>query len=213
MKTLAAPFAAAVLLVSLTACGDDAGPSTAADPASSTTETPDAPDAVPAAVGQVRSRTLPTVMDTGDGPELCLGAVAESFPPQCSGPAIAGWGWQAQAPNFDKQGEVRWGTFAVTGTWDGTTFTVSDAIPGALYDPAPTVPAELPNPSRDLDQAALEAIGAEVQDDLPGVLTAFPDQEGHLLVDVTYDDGSLQDYVDATYGDGVVVVSGALVDA
>ncbi len=33
-----------------------------------------------------------------------------------------------------------------------------------------------------------------------------------MLVDVTYDDGTYQDYADATYGEGVVVVTGALVD-
>ena len=29
---------------------------------------------------------------------------------------------------------MKWGTFALTGTFDGTTFTVTDAIPAALYD-------------------------------------------------------------------------------
>ena len=32
-----------------------------------------------------------------------------------------------------------------------------------------------------------------------------------VLVDVTYDDGSLQDWADTTYGDGVVVVHSMLV--
>ena len=36
--------------------------------------------------------------------------------------------------------------------------------------------------------------------------------DGHVLADVIYDDGSLQDWADATYGDHVVVVSPALVD-
>jgi hypothetical protein len=34
-----------------------------------------------------------------------------------------------------------------------------------------------------------------------------------VLVDVYYDDGTLQTWADATYGTGVVLVSAALVDA
>ena len=36
--------------------------------------------------------------------------------------------------------------------------------------------------------------------------------DGHVLVDVYYDDGTLQEWADATYGAGVVLVSSALVD-
>ena len=34
-----------------------------------------------------------------------------------------------------------------------------------------------------------------------------------MLADVYYDDGTLQDWADATYGEHVVIVSSALVDA
>ena len=34
-----------------------------------------------------------------------------------------------------------------------------------------------------------------------------------VVVDVVHDDGSLQDWADATYGENVVIVSSALVDA
>ncbi len=34
-----------------------------------------------------------TVLDDGDGPELCLGGVAESLPPQCGGPKVVGCYW------------------------------------------------------------------------------------------------------------------------
>ncbi len=37
--------------------------------------------------------------------------------------------------------------------------------------------------------------------------------DGHVLVDVVYDDGSLQAWADQTYGSDVVIVTGALVDA
>ena len=91
------------------------------------------PTSIPPAAGPVRTRDLATVMDT-DRPELCLGAVAESWPPQCSGLPLRGWDWGAQQGIFEKSGDVRWGGFAVTGRFDGSTFTVTGAIPAALYD-------------------------------------------------------------------------------
>jgi len=153
-------------------------------------------------------------MDTGDGAELCLGAVAESYPPQCGGPAITNWDWDSESLQgiLDEQGDIRWGTFAVTGTWDGTAFTVTDAIPGPLYDPMPEEPVVLPDPSVDYSQSELDDISTSLDEELPGYQGSYADQEGHVLVDVLYDDGSIQDYVDAAYGDGVVVVIGGLVD-
>jgi len=52
-----------------------------------------------------------TVLDDGDGPELCLGGVAESLPPQCGGPKVVGWDWA----DVEAQGSLA-GT-----TWTGTT--------------------------------------------------------------------------------------------
>lgn len=202
------------LTVVLAGCGADNGPSTAADPTTQPlVEAPAVPIRVPAARGPVRSRNLATVMDTGAGAELCLGAIAESYPPQCSGPTISGWNWSDHAGTFEKQGRTRWATYAVSGSWDGTVFTVADAISGALYDPAAAQPTVLPSPSRDHSAAELDDIATAVGADLPGAGAGYADQLGHVLVDVTYDDGTLQDYVDTAYGAGVVVVTGQLVDA
>ena len=67
-----------------------------------------------------------TVMDTGQGdPELCLGAIAESYPPQCSGIPITNWDWAPVEDTFESSGTTRWGSYAVTGTYDGKTFTVT----------------------------------------------------------------------------------------
>jgi hypothetical protein len=92
------------------------------------------PTAVPAADGPVATDGLVTVLDDGDGPELCTN-VAESLPPQCSGTPMAGWEWAAH-PEHEDQSGTKWGAFALTGTFDGTTFTVTEAIPAALYDAA-----------------------------------------------------------------------------
>jgi len=215
MKRAALTALALSLTVGLAGCsGSDASDDVAQDPGGSGGG-PSAPTAPPAAPGDVRSRNLITVMDkdvTDDVVELCLGAIAESYPPQCGGPHITNWDWAAQKGMFDEQGDVRWGTFAVTGTWDGDEFTVTDAIPGALYDPMPEEPPVYPDPSKDYDEGRLTEIAEELTG-VPGVLGAYGDATtGHVLVDVNYDDGSYQDYADATYGDGVVVVTGALVD-
>ena len=48
----------------------------------------------------------------------------------------------------------------------------------------------------------------------PGVLGAYggSGSDGHVLVDVYYDDGTLQSWADTTYGAHVVLVTSALVD-
>jgi hypothetical protein len=271
---------------------DPAGEPSAAPAASSM------PTTIPAAPGAVRTRDLALVMDTGS-PELCVGPVAESFPPQCQGLAMAGWDWADHHGVHEQQGDVRWGSFVVTGTFDGTTVTVTDAVPAALYDPMATPPepepgtpcqepdggwvvldpvtttpesmdatlnaaAALPgyagawldqsiNPADPQTEAANDPakliINVAVTQDLEGAEARLRETWGGMLcvseatyterelndialelqqlpgilstsaaadvvhADVTYDDGSIQEWVDATYGAGRVEVSSALVDA
>jgi hypothetical protein len=206
MRTL---LAAVVLLLGapfLAACGDE-GATTATDPGSSPGSS--MPTEIPAAPGTVHTNGLVTVMDTGD-PELCLGPVAESWPPQCGGPPVDGWDWADHHGVFERQQQVRWGQFAVTGTWDGTRFGYHDAIPAALYDAMPGETVSYPAPAVEHTAAELEDIAGEVGD-LPGAQGAYVDA-GHVLVDVVYDDGSLQSWADRAYGKGVVVVRSALID-
>lgn len=199
----------AALLV-LSACGSD-GDTTATDPAGhGPSSSRSSVTAVPAAPGTVHTAGLVTVMDTGGAPEVCLGPVAESYPPQCSGPELVGWDWSDHQGTFEAEGEVRWGQFALTGTWDGERLTVTDAISAALYDAARPVDPVHPAPEKDLDVTGLERVRAAAED-LPGALSAYVDGP-RVLVDVVYDDGSVQDRVDATYGQGVLVVRPMLVD-
>jgi hypothetical protein len=198
------------LVLAGSACGDDGSDDVAHDPASSPSSSAPPSAAVP--TGPVRTRDLATVMDTGTGdPELCLGPIAQSYPPQCGGPALLGWDWAAHDGTFDHQGDVRWGTYAVTGTWDGTSLTASDAVPGALYDPAAPTPTPTPPPLRNYSTNELSHI-ASVLNGAPGVMGAVV-SEGRVLADVYYDDGTLQGWADTTYGANVVIVSAALVDA
>lgn len=200
---------AAVALLALTAaaCGSD--PEGTTDSASDPAGTPSA-EPVPVAVpdGLVRTDGLATVLDAGS-PELCLGPVSRSLPPECSGPALLGWDWAEHEGTYDEQGGVRWAGYSVTGTWDGEAFTATDAVSAALYDPASPEPTPTPSPETAYDDVELEAIAAELGDT---VVSSAP-IEGHLLVDVYYDDGTLQSWADDTYGAGVVLVRSLLVDA
>ena len=165
--------------------------------------------AVPPAHGEVTTRTLATVMDTGR-PELCLGPVAESYPPQCRGIPLRGWDWGERRDQYDSSGDVRWGQFAVTGTFDGTALTVTGVVPAAAYDPA--VPDDRPSPDAGMldPRSQAEARRKLSANPLPGTLAVYPAPAG-IVVEVVHDDGSLQAAVDAAYGPGVVVVQSMLV--
>jgi hypothetical protein len=112
---------------------------------------------------------------------------------------------------FDRQGDTRWGEFHVSGRWDGEVFTVVGAVPAALYDPEVPQPQPTPAAAVDLSEQELAAVAEEVGAVLPGAQGAYA-LDGHVLVDVVYDDGSLQAWCDDEYGEGVVLVTSALVD-
>ncbi|GAA5109241.1 hypothetical protein GCM10023339_09090 [Alloalcanivorax gelatiniphagus] len=226
--------------------------------------------------GEVRTSGLVTVLDDGDGPQLCLGAVAESYPPQCGGPAVADFDWGDVGS--EEAAGVRWGSYALTGTFDGTTFTVTDAIPAALYDTmaeptddplaaacddATTTDTAKATPE-DLDATLAAAsalptyatawlsgntINVAVTDDAKSaeqelrrtwggmlcvttvertdadlntvnqelqaalgeqLLTSGSFAPDSLDAQVVFDDGSIQEWADETYGEGLVRVSSAL---
>ncbi|MCW2765234.1 MAG: hypothetical protein JWO11_1193 [Nocardioides sp.] len=213
MKLARTAFAAAALFLAapvLAGCGTESGDvATDPGPGSSAPGNP-MPTDVPAAKGPVRTLNLATVMDTGS-PELCVGPVAESYPPQCGGPPITNWAWDDQQKMFEQQGDVRWGTFAVTGTFDGTSVTVTEAIAGALYDAAMPTPTPTPSPGTTYSRGELETMAEGLGRDLPGAQGAYA-ADGHVLVDVLYDDGSLRAWADEEYGTNVVIVTSMLVD-
>ncbi|QIK74309.1 hypothetical protein [Nocardioides piscis] len=165
---------------------DPAGQSADADDHGAPAAPDEMPSAIPAADGLVRTEGLVTVLDDGDGPQLCT-FVAESLPPQCEGTPLAGWDWAAH-PEHEDQSGTRWGDFALTGTFDGESLTVTDAIPAALYDtvsqppePSPTSPCDPPaggwavvDPAK-ADQASMDATFATAGG-LPGYAGAWLDQ-------------------------------------
>src|SRR5688500_15818775 len=106
----------ALALVTLTACGTPSTDGPQAEP--SATGAPAAADPEQKYVGQG------LVLQKGDkAPEFCLGGANDSLPPQCSGPEIVGWDWDA-VEGEESAGGTTWGSYQLTGYYDGTTFTV-----------------------------------------------------------------------------------------
>jgi len=60
------------------------------------------------------------------GPELCGGSLEESLPPQCSGVPVAGWDWEAVEGVESLNGTTWSGRHRLVGTYDGTTFTLTE---------------------------------------------------------------------------------------
>ena len=58
------------------------------------------------------------------GPQLCLGVFHRSYPPQCGGPDIVGWDWNAAPATVS--GSTRWGEYVVVGTFDGERLTLTE---------------------------------------------------------------------------------------
>ncbi|WP_144796435.1 hypothetical protein [Microbacterium paludicola] len=151
-----------------------------------------------------------TVIDVDGTVEVCLGPVAESYPPQCSGLPLRGWAWD-DADGAKSSGSVRWGQYALTGTYDGSALTLTGApVPLALYDP----PART-DPTGGEPGSTPESELTVIQDELPdrlgstGYLASYP-EDGRVWVDVLWDDGTLQRAADDDYGAGVVIVRSAL---
>ena len=184
-------LAAAALLAALTACAVPSGPG----------GTPEErePLVMPEADPSQEVWALVNVIDDGSGAQLCP-IVLESYPPQCGGAIpVDGWTWDGLP--LDQEGDVRWGFYAVYGTYDGERFTVTlpAEFGGAIDVMGPTHTGSLTT-----DEAT--RIQREIQDDLPGDFgTAIGD--GFVTIDVTWDDGSLQRQLDERYGEGSVEVS------
>ena len=148
-------------------------------------------------------------MDVAGSVELCLGPVAESYPPQCSGLPVQGWTWDG-VEGSEISGDSTWGVYAVHGTFDGETFTVTQPpVMLALYDPMmiedPT--GGEPGPT---DEATLLGIQEELPSALGLSYLSSSPQDGRLWVDVVWDDGTWQKAADDDYGADVVVIRSAL---
>jgi hypothetical protein len=81
-----------------------------------------------------------TVLEpAADEPQFCLGGVMDSLPPQCDGIPLKNWDWRAVDDEERAMG-TRWGSYELTGIYDGSTFTVTGPVrPPQYSDPSPEI--------------------------------------------------------------------------
>lgn len=208
MRPLRAPILAVPLLAATLLLGACGAPAPTPDPATAATVAQ--PPAVPPARDPVTG--VGTVIEVPGGtPQLCLGPVRESYPPQCEGIPLVGWSWAEHPAEQTSTGgpATSWGSYAVTGTFDGRSLTVTAAVPLALYDTvAEPSPRPMAPPRLTPDQWAAVESGVRL---MPGLLTSAREGDtGPVYVDVVHDDGTLQAWADESFGAGTVRVTSAL---
>ena len=197
-----APAAAFLLVLLVSACG-------AGEPGAvggSTGATDDAPPPTVPAPDPERLYEADGIVleDASHGPELCLGGVALSLPPQCGGVPLANWDWGAVSGAQSGSGTT-WGEYHVVGTYDGGVLTVTEvgaADPDRLDSGTGTIrsfatPCPEPAggwPVAEYDLAADEEFAAGA-----GIAQARPD---HVALWVDYGGGYTLEQVDQRVADG-----------
>jgi hypothetical protein len=119
-------------------CGEDRAPTggSAGSSGSAASATPE---------GAQRYEVSATVLESADhGPQLCAGGTLLSLPPQCGGPDIIGWDWGAVADETTNAGTT-WGEYRIVGTYDGTSFTLTE-VPGPPGPPPAAPPMDFSTP-------------------------------------------------------------------
>ena len=194
----------AVSIIALSGCAADV--SRGGSPGS------DVPPSSPVAPASGEVFAQATVLQVGSElPQLCLGPIAESYPPQCSGPEVVGWDWTSTDQSEEASGVI-WGAYAVQGTWDGSRLTVTQPpIPLSLFDPMvdPDPYLDPSNAGRTSDDLLDEMMNSVANLSLPGFVGAWK-MNGYLFVDVVHDVQPAQSILDMRYGPGVAVVRPAL---
>ncbi|MEU4015583.1 hypothetical protein AB0E56_09975 [Microbacterium sp. NPDC028030] len=204
-RTLAAASAAGVLLLSACASGPGSTPA----PTSTTVPSDQRLEEAHPALPDGRVIGVGTVLDVAGDVQLCMGAIMESYPPQCQGVPLDGWTWDG-VDGSESSGTTTWGQYAVYASYDGGRLTNTDQpIMLALYD---TVAPE--DPTGGVEGTTAEDELLRVQDDIAArlgteALTVATDR-GYVWLTVVWDDGTMQDAADAEYGDDVVIVTSAL---
>lgn len=153
-----------------------------------------------ATAGRQKYMGTGTVLEeAGSDPVFCLGGVMESLPPQCGGIRLVGWDWDA-VDNEERAAGATWGTYELTGFYDGDSFDIVGAgppsPPSAQSDAAITTACSEPpggwtSPNPDLTsekdrQRAIAAARAEADFagawiDYIGAPTEFTDPKETIL--------------------------------
>ncbi|HEV7707398.1 MAG TPA: hypothetical protein VGP16_04320 [Asanoa sp.] len=95
------------------------------------------PDPVAPGFSPDRFRVSGLVLeDASHGPQLCGPIILAIAPPRCGGPDVVGWSWDGLEHNTD--GNARYGSFELVGTYDGERFTLTEPpAPPTMERPAP----------------------------------------------------------------------------
>lgn len=163
-RTCATITGGIALAGALTACGGPTG-------SAPSLRTPSAaPDLHTSATGEVWTRAMVRQGSPSEDPVLCVGAIMESYPPQCAGHVrLVGWDW-GDVTNETVVSGVTWvDTTYVTGTFEDGTFTLTRPPsefppPGAVLE-SPAATDEHPqlcdDPMRGADGSAAAGIRAD----------------------------------------------------
>jgi hypothetical protein len=179
--------------------------------------------------------------DAGHGPQLCLGGLMLSYPPQCGGPDVVGWSWDT-VPHGQRN-HTRWGVYDLVGNYDDDRFTlIEPAILHQIVDQDPSVDLDegrfrtcCPEPVggwRPIDPgtATREALdrAAELAQTVPGYCALWLDQNLPpgvvseidndplriiLNVATTGDPEALEQIIRTVWGGALCVSVGARADA
>ena len=170
------------LLLVAGACGDEETP---------VTTTPD-PDQ------RYRIASVTVLESPEHGPQLCLGGVAESYPPQCGGIDVTNWAWDTATA--ESANGTTWVTVSLTGTYDGEAFTVDgvgepEPFEGDDHDFSPICDDFDPDAGRaslDVDLSDIDGLAAVWVSDPNG-----DDWDGPFVVNVIATPGRGDDVRDA----------------
>lgn len=99
-----------------------------------------------AASAQVYEVVAPVLENERHGPRLCLGVINLSLPQQCGEVPITNWDWTS-ADGEETLAGTTWGNYHVTGTYDGTNFTLTETPGSAVSEPTP--PTDLHTPCQE----------------------------------------------------------------
>lgn len=144
------------------------------------------------------------------GPQLAAVTTA-SYPPMGGALDVANWDWDAV--EHTEQGGVLWGSYIVTGTFNGEAFELTEEpIPTEEADMADyphleyTEP-EIPEPSEDLSESALDAIVTDLTERFPKVVSAGRADAAHgvAVIDTLFVTPEMESYAAQSYPEGTIV--------
>jgi hypothetical protein len=175
-------LAVSVSVLFLAACGGGDPNTAGGDPSTAPGESSSAKsEPAPSRLYEVNATVLE---DRSHGPMLCLSGILESLPPQCGNVPIANWDWQA-VRGEERLGKTTWGDYHLVGSYDGTTFTLTEV---GRYEDDPPASATDPDLSSPCPEPAGGWSGLEhaTQEDARGAAAYARSQPDYVALWVTH---------------------------